>query len=410
MEKYDCIVLGGGPAGMMAALSASKLGKKVLLIEKNTRLGKKLLLTGNGRCNITHDEDRLKDFASNYGKSGDFLLSTFSIFGPKETQLYFNKLGIALSVDENGKVFPQSNSAEKVLLSLEKKLKDGIVEVRCSTELKDLIVNGREILEVVVSNGEKIKGSNYVFALGGKSFSFTGSDGSGFDLLKKIGHSISPLYPGLCPLVLEKSCSQLSGLSLQNVSIKFLQNNKTIYKNRGDVLFAGKYITGPCILDASNVISPYYTKGGVAIVLDIFPEKDEVLLKRKLLKLLEQDGKKSVKNILKSLVPERLVHVLLEEIEIDKEKSGIHLTKKEFNEIVYILKNFLLNSKHVLGFDGAMVTLGGVELKEIDSRTMKSRLFDNLYFAGEIIDLAGFCGGYNLQMCWSTGYVAGLLK
>ncbi|MFA6348244.1 MAG: NAD(P)/FAD-dependent oxidoreductase [Candidatus Paceibacterota bacterium] len=407
-EKYDCMVIGGGPAGMMAAIRVGELQGKVLLLEKNKALGEKLLLTGDSRCNISHLEKSNKDFSLKYGKQGDFLLSSFSVFGPKKTFEFFEKNGLPLNTENDGRIFPKSNKAMDVLSKLTELLGKNKVDILLDSEVKDFVVKNNRIEKIILNNGIELVAKNYILTTGGKSYSFTGSDGSGFVFAKKIGHSIMPVCPALSPIKLKEAwVRDLAGISLQGVAISFFQNGKRILKGNGSILFTHFGITGPVILNISNAVSDYTQKGEIMIFLDLFPNKSMDVLKNELIGIIEYNGNRSIKNILNYLLPEKICLVVLSLCNIDTGKKGIRISKSEILKIVKSIKNIELNFDGLMGFDVAMVTKGGVSLSEIDSKTMKSKLIKNLYFAGELIDLVGISGGYNLQLCWTTGYVAG---
>jgi len=406
MTKVDCIVIGGGPAGMMAAISAGISGKRVVLIERNSVLGKKLLLTGNGRCNLSHKIVNEKDFVTNFGRNGDFLLSPFSIFGPFQMMAFLKQNGLEVVVDEKGKCFPKSNKAQTVLDFLIKLLRDNKVEILFNSVVDDILLEQEMVKEVVLIDGRRLKCNNLIIATGGKSFPQTGSDGSFYSVIEKLGHSINPLYPGLSPLR-SSDLSSLMGISLSDVLVSLYRKGRIVVKNRGDILFTHFGITGPVILDMSNELGSDLKKGLVNICLDLFPDKsvEEVMI------LLFEGGRnRTVKNALNNLLPERLVVFLLDRLLIDKEKKVNQIGKREVGRIVVEMKSMSISIEGVMGFDQAMITGGGVSLKEIDSKNMKSKLVKNLYFAGEVIDIIGRTGGYNLQACWSTGYVAGQLR
>ncbi len=406
MTKVDCIVIGGGPAGMMAAISAGILGKRVILIERNSVLGKKLLLTGNGRCNLSHKVVSEKDFVTNFGKNGDFLLSPFSIFGPLQTIAFFKEQGLEVIVDEKGRCFPKSNKAQTVLDFLINLLKDSKVEIIFNSVVDDILLEQEMIKEVVLIDGRRLKCDNLIITTGGKSFPQTGSDGNFYSVIEKLGHSINPLYPGLSPLR-SSDLSSLMGISLSNVLVSLYRDRKIVSKGKGDVLFTHFGITGPVILDMSNELGSGLKRGSVNICLDLFPDKStEEVMKS----LFEEGRNRVIKNALSNLLPERLVVFLLDRLFIDKEKKVNQIGKQEMGRVVAEMKSMSISIEGVMGFDQAMVTGGGVSLKEIDSKTMKSKLVKNLYFAGEVIDIIGRTGGYNLQACWSTGYVAGQLR
>ncbi|MFA6252008.1 MAG: NAD(P)/FAD-dependent oxidoreductase [Candidatus Paceibacterota bacterium] len=404
-KEYDCIVIGGGPAGMMAAIRAKKRGKRVLLIEKNKELGKKLLLTGDGRCNLSHSGKNNKELAMNFGKKGDFLLSPFSVFGTKETFDFFEKEGLVLDVENDGRVFPKSNKAKDVL-QVFKKLLEG-VDVLHGRSVKSFNVRSKAIKSILLDNEEKMEAKSYVLCAGGKSFSFTGSDGSGFFLAERVGHTIIPTVPGLVPMRIKQAwVKKLMGITVKDAVIIFYVDGKRMIKDRGSILFTHFGITGPMVLNASNELGKYIGKK-IEIKIDLFPDKSIDDLKKDIFTLINENRNKSIKNIINIYFSEKLLLEILKLCEIDPDKKGRDIKKEEIFRICAFAKKMELVFGGLEGFDVSMATNGGVSLNEIDSKTMRSKLIDNLYFAGEIIDLIGRTGGYNLQMCWTTGYVAG---
>jgi hypothetical protein len=407
-KKYDCIVIGGGPAGMMAAIRNGELKKKVLLLEKNKILGRKLLLTGDGRCNLSHLEKNNKDFSKKFGKQGDFLLSPFSIFGPKETFDFFERNGLSLHTEDSGRIFPRSNKSKDVLNVLVKLLEKNNVDILTGFEVKDFIVNNNKIEKIISNNGKEIIGKNYILTTGGKSYPITGSNGSGFIFAEKMGHKIISVRQALSPMkIKEEWVKELTGITMQNISVIFYCNKKKILKDRGSVLFTHFGITGPMVLNASNEIGDYIESGNVKIIMDLLPDKDINLLKNELFAKIIENKNRSIKNILNHFFPEKISILVLNLSDIDERKKGVEIKKTEILRIVSKIKNIELNFDGFLGFEVAMATKGGISLAEIDAKTMKSKLISNLFFAGEIIDLIGVSGGYNLQLCWTTGYVAG---
>lgn len=405
-SNYDVAIIGGGPAGIMAAGTAGSLGLKAVLIEKNKELGKKLLLTGGGRCNLSNAEFDLRKLAKNYN-NGEFLFHIFSEFGPKETINFFEKIGVKIKIEKNQRVFPESNDAEEILNALLKYLKNNNVEIILNSEIVDVNFKNRKINKLILKNGE-IKAKKYILAAGGKSYFSTGSNGFGYKIAEKLGHTIINPMPALSPIGLKESwIKDLQGIILKNIKITVFKNNKKILSEDGEILFTHFGISGPAVLNISGKIGKLLENGETNICIDLFPllNHEEVLKSFK--ELLEKYPKQTIKNILSEFVPERLAVALLEIACIDKNKIANNMPKTEKEIMAKTLKNFKTTVKNVFGFESAMVTQGGISLKEIDHKTMKSKIIDNLYFAGEIIDVDGKSGGFNLQMCWSTGYTAG---
>jgi len=395
MPNFDFCIIGGGPAGMMAAIRAAEKGKTVVLIEKNKTLGSKLLLTGGGRCNLTYAGLDNKEFVSNYDKHGDFLLSAFSIFSPEDTMSFFKKRNIKLKIEEN-KVFPKSDKSREILDCLINCLKEEKVKVLINSEVVDIVFNNNNIKKVVLGNGKEIIAKNYLITTGGKAYPQTGSTGAGFVWAKKGGHSVSELKPALTPLeIREKWVQRIKGVTLHNIGISFY-NKKII----GDVLFTHFGISGPIVLNLSSVVKPKDN-----IFLDLEPELNFDELNKKLLNLFEENNKKSIANVL--YFKEKINTLLLELSNIDKNTTCRNISRENRQRLVKNIKNIKLTVIAPMGFDKAMVTKGGIFLKEIDSKTMQSKILNNLYFAGEIIDLNGKTGGFNLQLAFTTGYVAG---
>jgi hypothetical protein len=405
--EYDVVVIGGGPAGMMAAVSSAQSGAKTVLIEKNPKLGVKLLMTGGGRCNLTHIES-IRDFCSKFGKEGDFLLSPFSVFGVKETMEFFENFGLELK-EEKGKVFPSSEKAKDVLNLLVSLLKKNKVDVLTSLEVKDVKMEGNEISSVLLSNKKEVRGKRYIISVGGKSYPVTGSTGEMFNLIKKIGHKVTELKPALTPIETKEHWTKnLQGISLDNVSVSLMQGGKKVKEEKGEILFTHFGLSGPLILNMSRSIGDLLSKGKVKIVLDLFGGKKIEESDKYLQRVFNKNRNKHVLKCLGDLYTEKLSAFIMNFSGVSLKRKPKDLAKEERERLIKFIKGGIeLNIIGLLGFDRAMATHGGVSLKEIDSKTMKSKVVDNLYFAGEAIDLDGPSGGYNLQMCWTTGYVAG---
>lgn len=405
---FNVAVVGGGPAGIMAAGRAAENGAKVLLLEKNDILGKKLLITGKGRSNLTRAEFDSKELAKAFGKEGFFLLFPLSVFGVEKTISFFNERGLATKVERGKRIFPKSGTSRDVLRVLLKYLKEGKVEIRTNSEVKDIVKEGQKIAKIVLKGGQEITARNYIITTGGKSFPGTGSTGEGYIWLKKLGHKIEKLRPALVPLRIKENWVKASqGLSLKNVKVTVFQNDKKQDSRFGEMLFAHFGVSGPIILDLSSKIGELLEKGKVKLVLDLKPALDFATLDKRIQSDFSKYSKKSFKNSLDDLLPQKLIPIVIDLSGIDPVKKANTITKKERQNLAKLLKNMEMQVLELLSFNMAMITSGGVSLKEIDAKTMKSKLIDNLFLAGEIINLHGPSGGYNLQLCWSTGYLAG---
>ena len=406
-KKYDVAVIGGGPAGIIAAIRAGQLGVKVVLIEKNEKLGTKLLMTGGGRCNLTHIENNIREFCAKFGKEGDFLLSPFSVFGTKETMDFFENNGLELK-DEKGNIFPASEKAKDVLSFLINLLKKYKVDVLFSTEVDDIKKKGKLVSSIVLLNGKEIEANQYIISSGGKSYPSTGSSGDSFIWAKRLGHDIIDTKPALTPIETKEQWTKtLQGISLDNVGVSFSCNQKNEIEDKGDILFTHFGFSGPLILNMSRTVGDLLEKGKVKMAIDLFPNKNTEQLDKFLVSLFNKNRKKHISKYLNDFFPEKFSDFILNFSSIPYERKGNDITKEERIRLVKFIKKIDITVLGLLGFDKAMATHGGISLKTIDSKTMKSKLINNLYFAGEAINLDGPCGGYNLQLCWSTGYVAG---
>lgn len=410
-NKYDLAVIGGGPAGMIAAGRAGELGSRVILIEKNEYLGKKLLMTGKGRCNITNAEENLRLFINKYGEQRGFLYSVFNRFSNKNVIKFFNNLGLKTKTERGQRVFPVSENSRDVLRCLKKYLRKNKVEVCLKNPVRKVILDQnntkkKKIEKIILKKGQEIKANNYLIATGGKTYPQTGSTGEGYQWLKKMGHSIILPKPVLTQIIVqEKIIKKLEGLSLKNVEIS-LWDKKKIDSRFGEAIFTNNGLSGPIILDLSKIVSDNKDKE-LTLKIDFKPALDYPKLDKRILRDFEEEKNKQFKNSLDKLLPQKLIPIIIQLSGIKKEKKVNEITKEERKKITKLLKEFSLKVKGLAGFEKAIITSGGIDLKEIDPKTMKSKIVDNLYLAGEIIDVDGPTGGYNLQIAWSTGYLSG---
>lgn len=407
-ELYDVAVIGGGPAGMMAAIASGQTGAKTALLEKNSTLGKKLLLTGKGRSNLTRAEFNSKELARQYGREGGFLIYPFSIFGVKETIEFFEKRGLRTKIERGRRIFPQSDRANDVLGVLFHSLKESKIKIISGARIKEILGDRTKILKIVLENDREIIARNYIIATGGKSYPMTGSSGDGYQWAENLGHTVNKLRPALVALrIKERWPKKAQGLSLKNVELSVFQNDKKKDGRFGEMLFTHFGISGPIVLDLSSKVGELLEKGEVKLSLDLKPALDLGTLERRIQSdFLECKGR-VFKNSLSDLLPRALIPVIVELSGTPPLKNTNDITREEKQRLARLLKSLEMTVQSLLGFETAIITAGGISLKEIDSRTMKSKLVDNLFFAGEIIDLHGPTGGYNLQLCWSTGHLAG---
>jgi hypothetical protein len=407
-EIFDVIVIGGGPAGIMSAIRAGELGAKTLLLEKNNKLGNKLLLTGGKRSNITKAEYNLREFVQKYGKEGDFLLYALSVFGPKETIEFFEKRGLKTKIEKDNKIFPESNQAKDVLSVLTKALKENNVLVMFNSKIEKITKAKNLISNIILENGQKISAKNYIMCTGGVSWPSTGSTGDGYKWAEELGHNIEKPRPALVPIkIKEEWVKKLQGLSLGDAELIVFQNNKRKHKVLGEFIFTHFGLSGPIILGISKTIGELLKSGEVRIILDLKPNLNLQSLDKEVQLIFQKNINKTFKNCLLDLVPTKIVPVIIELSGIDNSKKVNEITRMQRQGLAKLLKNLEMTVDSLLGFEEAIITSGGILLKEIDSKTMKSKIIENLYFAGEIINLDGPTGGYNLQLCWSTGYLAG---
>lgn len=399
------VVVGGGASGMMAALASSKKLNKVILLEKNEKLGKKIYITGKGRCNLTN-ACSINDFFSNVITNSKFLYSSIYSLSPDKTMELFNDLGLKLTIERGNRVFPLSNKASDVTKTLEKALIQNDVDIRLNQAVLDIIVENDKVVGVLTENG-KIECDKVIIATGGLSYSSTGSTGDGYRFSKKYGHKIVSPKPSLVGVELvDPDFIKMQGLSLKNVSVKVLVDNKAIYNDFGEMLFTHFGVSGPIILSSSCYLTHYNLKNA-KLIIDLKPALDEETLDDRLIREFALNKNKSLGNAIRSLVPSSMVEVIISRATLNKNKNCSEITKNERKNIIQVLKNFEFNIKKLRPIEEAIITSGGVAVSEINPKTMESKLTKGLYFCGEVIDVDAFTGGFNMQIAFSTGYSAG---
>ncbi|MBQ6554760.1 MAG: NAD(P)/FAD-dependent oxidoreductase [Firmicutes bacterium] len=401
------IVIGGGPAGMLAAGLAAQRGMDVTLLEKNEKLGKKLFITGKGRCNVTNNAAP-ETLIANIVSNPYFLYSAFYSFTSQDTMAFFEKMGIPLKTERGNRVFPVSDKSSDIIKGLKRFLDENGVKIKLNTKVSGLICEESEIKGVELG-GKKLFADAVVIATGGLSYPSTGSDGDGYKFAKKCGHSVTKLYPSLVPLkIKEKWCAELMGLSLKNVSADFRLNGKSVYRDMGEMMFTHFGITGPLVLTGSAYLTRALSEGKTAeVVIDLKPALDEKTLDNRILKDFAKYTNKSLKNALNELLPQKLIPVLVDISGIDPEKKVNGITREERQKLLSLLKGLRLTVTAASGFNEAVITSGGINVDEIDPSTMQSKIVKNLFFCGEVIDIDAFTGGFNLQIAFSTAYLAG---
>ena len=410
------IVIGGGPAGMLAGISAAENGDKVIILEKMEKTGKKLLITGKGRCNITNNGN-LDEFMKNIPENSKFLFSSFNQYSNKDIVSLLNSEGVSTKVERGGRVFPVSDKSIDVLEALKRKLKKLNVETKTNFEVTKILTEAGVIKGIEGKNKEQLFADKVILATGGMSYPVTGSTGDGYKMAAELGHTVTEIKPSLVPLIStgksKELCQEMQGLSLKNIAIKIKCEDKEIYNDFGEMLFTHFGVSGPVILSASAVLVRYKNinklmQGNkVKLIIDLKPALDNQKLDHRILRDFEELKNKEFKNSLEKLLPRKMINTFIKLTGIDPEKRVNVITKEERKTIVNTLKNFEITLNGFESIDEAIITKGGIALKEINPKTMESKIIKGLYFAGEIIDLDAFTGGFNLQIAWSTGYSAG---
>lgn len=407
MNKFDVIVIGAGPAGLLAAGRAAELGGKVLVLEKMRQEGRKLLITGKGRCNVTNSTT-ISEFIKHVFPNGRYLKSAFAQYYNNDIIALLEKYGVDLTLERGGRYFPTSNKSLDILKALLQWMKDLNVEIRCGEKVEKLLVEEGEI-KGVKSNGEELYASKVIIATGGKSYPATGSTGDGYELARQCGHKIITAIPALVPLETKGSLAQkLQGLNLRNVNAIIWVDGKKAGEAFGEMIFTHFGLSGPIILTLSRTaVTALQNNQKVEFTIDLKPALDEQKLDARLQRDLNEHGKKKIGNIFKFWLPSTMVPVFVEELGINPDKECHQVSGKERKQIRHLLKNLPFSISHNRSFKEAIITAGGISTKDISPKTMESKKVSGLYFAGEVIDLDAETGGYNLQIAYSTGWVAG---
>ncbi|MDP4157727.1 MAG: NAD(P)/FAD-dependent oxidoreductase [Bacillota bacterium] len=411
--EYDVIVIGGGPSGLMAAIGAGEHGARVLLIDKGDKLGRKLAISGGGRCNVTNRlpiEEIIKHLPGN----GKFLYSAFSIFNNEDIITFFEKMGVTLKEEDHGRMFPASNRSQSVVDALLEKLESLNVKVFTNSPVKDIFYENGETTAIELKNGNRITTKAIVVAVGGKSVPHTGSTGDGYAWAEKAGHTITELFPTEVPITSNEPFIQaktLQGLSLRDINLSVLNpKGKPLISHRMDMIFTHFGISGPAVLRCSQFVIKAMKKWNLSEVimsLDVLPDRTEEEIFQEIVKDVKTDSKKSIKNILKGFLPERYLLFLLEQAEIDQNMQGGTISNEKIRAFAKLIKSFTFRVNGTLPLEKAFVTGGGVSVKEIEPQTMASKKMNGLYFCGELLDIHGYTGGYNITAALVTGRLAG---
>ena len=406
------IVVGGGAAGMFAAIQAAKNGHQVTLYEKNEKLGKKIFITGKGRCNITNASD-LEELFQAVVTNSKFLYSSFYGYTNQNVIDFFEEAGVPVKIERGKRVFPVSDHSSDVIRALEKEMKKAGVKICLNTEVKSIEVQNEKFKQVVLKDTTTQKADACIIATGGLSYRSTGSTGDGYRFAENVGHKVTQCFPSLVPMeTKEPWITELQGLSLRNVEAKILDGKKELYKDFGEMLFTHYGVSGPLIISASSYIGKKFTdkkgqKKELILEIDLKPALTEEQLDQRVLRDFEENHNRQFKNAISKLFPAKLIPVMLELSKIDPEKKVNSIEKEERKNFVHLIKHFRMTLTGLRDFPEAIITKGGVNVKEIDPGTMESKLVKGLYFAGEVLDLDALTGGFNLQIAWSTGYAAG---
>lgn len=417
----DVIVIGGGPAGMMSAITAAKENNNVIILEKMNSCGRKLLITGKGRCNITSSLS-MDDFIKNTPGNGKFLYSCFQNFTNEDIIQMLKNNGVKTKEERGNRIFPVSDKSLDVLNAFEKEMEKNNVKVITKANVKKINIENKKVTGVTFEKdglNKTFKADKVILATGGKSYSATGSTGDGYKIAEDLGHNIIRIRPSLVPLQTNgrnlKICKQMQGLSLRNVKMKLIDSskNKTIYEDFGELLFTHFGVSGPTILSSSAHLLRYknvdelLNKGTIKLIIDLKPALDEEKLNLRILRDFEKEKNKSFKNSLNDLLPKKMIDTVIELSEIDENKKVNEITKKERMKLIQLLKHYEITISGFRPIEEAIITSGGISIKEINPKTMESKIIQGLYFAGEIIDVDAYTGGFNLQIAYSTGYTAG---
>lgn len=402
MNKYDIAIIGAGPAGIMAAITASRLGRSVILIDKNKIIGRKILATGNGRCNLTN---RFAEVARYHGGKPEFIGGILSQFDQQAVMKFFGSLGIILKEEDRGRIFPRTNQATTVLEALTHELQRLRVTIKTECEIK--VIEYRDNWQIRSTDGTEFRAKKLILTTGGKAAHQFGSSGDGLFFAGKLGHKITPIYAALVPIETEETWTKdIQGLKIEGTA-RVVVNGEKVGEREGDILFTHYGLSGPAIMGLARAAAPFVEDGGVEIYIDTVPEEDIKGLDNKIIGIFGANGARVLKNALAGIVPSNLALVVLKNAGIDPDKKAAQISKSDRMMIVKTLKSLILKVKKIRPLKEAQVTAGGIVVDEIEEKTLQSRIMPNLFFAGEIIDVDGDSGGFNLQWAWSSGYVSG---
>lgn len=402
------IVIGGGPAGMMAAYAASCQGHAVTVLEQNEKLGKKLFITGKGRCNITNAGDMDNLFA-NVMSNRKFLYSAFYTFDNEQVLSFFENQGLRTKVERGNRVFPLSDHSSDVIAALSRALKSQNVDIRLHTKVQSLLIRDEAACGVVLSDGKTVEADDVIVATGGISYPSTGSTGDGYRMAKESGHALVECTPSLVPFETKEDwVKDLQGLSLRNVTVSIYHGKKKLYEDFGEMLFTHFGVSGPLVLSASGMIKPVQFKQELCMYIDLKPALDAEQLDKRILREFDAAMNKQFKNVIGSLMPAKMIPVVIRLSGIDPDKKVNEVSREERQHLVQLLKRLPLTINGLRGWNEAIITKGGVSVKDINPSTMESKKVSHLFFCGEVLDLDALTGGYNLQIAWSTGYLAGI--
>lgn len=405
---WDVAVVGGGPAGMMAAGRAAELGARVVLLEKNPSLGKKLLITGGGRCNVTNAEPDLRTFLGAYRDCAKFLHSAFAQYSAHDARAFFESRGMPTKIEPGNRVFPTSDRAESVWDVLVKYMKEGGVTVRTSSPVNGFVTKDGTIDALELNDGSLVHTRSYILATGGTSRPDTGSTGEGFDWLRTIGHTVVPTATALVPLAIEERwVKDLQGVTIEHVELFVRKNERKSLRRKGRILFTHFGISGPTVLNMSKEIGELLENDAVTLFLDLLPPTDSGTLQLKLRECLRAQSNKQCGTVLEAFVPKALVPAVIAQAGVDPSTPAHSVTREDRLALATAIKAMPMHVRGLLGPDKAVVSSGGVALPEVDFATMRSRKFENLYLVGDVLDIDRPSGGYSLQISWTTGYVAG---
>ncbi|MBO5371316.1 MAG: NAD(P)/FAD-dependent oxidoreductase [Lachnospiraceae bacterium] len=401
------IIIGGGPAGMFAALSAAQKGHSVVLLEKNEKLGKKLYITGKGRCNITNAGD-MENLFANVMTNRKFLYSAFYAYDNFRVIDFFEEHGVKTKIERGNRVFPVSDHSSDVINALSRALKQAGVEVHLHTKVKELLIEDTCIKGVRLEDGTILNSDAVILATGGFSYQSTGSTGDGYHFAKTCGHKVTDIEPSLVPFTtIESYVTNMQGLALKNVKVTIKKGKKVVFEDFGEMLFTHFGVSGPLMLSASSIVGKELKKQTLSMTIDLKPALSVEQLDLRLLREFDENKNKQFKNAIHGLLPSKMLPVILELSEIDLEKKVNEITREERSHLIQLLKAFPITLDGLRDFNEAIITRGGISVKEVNPSTMESKIISGLYFAGEVLDLDAMTGGYNLQIAWSTGFLAG---